>query len=145
FFFRISKTAVRDFIDMAARRRRFEQFARPGDIVISPGAAWGVPDYAKHMAAAKARYAIRLAILVHDMIPIENGALVEGQHAVQFRRWLEETLPRADTILTISNYSRRALLDFAAVAGWTLPRVDVVRLGEGFSRRPIAVGQKKTR
>jgi len=145
FFLGIAKTAMHDFIDRAVRPRRFERLARPGDIVISPGAAWAVPGYAKHMAAAKARYGIRLAILIHDMIPIESEALVERQHAAQFRKWLEDTWPSADAILTISNYSRRALLDFAAAAGWTVPHLDVVRLGEGFSPRPIAAGQRSKR
>ena len=76
FFFAISKTAVRDLVDMAVRPRRFGKVARAGDIVVSLGAPWGLPDYAKHMAAARARFGIRFAVLVHDMIPIENGAMV---------------------------------------------------------------------
>src|SRR5262249_1172311 len=80
---------------------------------------------------------------IHDMIPIENGTLVEGRHAVQFRKWLDETLPHADAILTISEYSRDAVLDFAAAAGRTVPRIDVVRLGGGFSPRPVAGGLRK--
>src|SRR5215475_2029605 len=51
FFFGISKTAVRDLIDRAVRPHRFAKHARPGDIVISLGAPWGLPDYAKHIAA----------------------------------------------------------------------------------------------
>ncbi len=143
FFFRISKTAVRDLIDMAVRPRRFAQLARPGDIVISLGAPWGLPDYAKHIRAARARYGIRFAVLVHDMIPIENGALVERRHAVQFRKWLRETLPSADAIFTISKYSRQALLEFAAAAGWPAPHIEVVRLGGGLRPRPIAGGRTK--
>ena len=143
FFFRISKTAVRDLVDMAVRPRRFAELARPGDIVISPGASWGLPGYAKHMAAAKARYGLRFAVLIHDMIPIENGTLVERRHAVQFRKWLQETLPNSDAILTISKYSRQALLEFAAAAGWPAPHVDVVRLGGGLSPRSSNGGCRK--
>jgi glycosyltransferase involved in cell wall biosynthesis len=145
FFFRISKTAVRDLIDRAIRPRRFAELARPGDIVISPGASWGVPGYAKHMAAAKARHGLRFAVMIHDMIPIENGTLVERRHAAQFRKWLQETLPNADAIVTISKYSRRALLEFAAAAGWPPPHVDVVRLGGGLNPRPIAGGRRTIR
>jgi glycosyltransferase involved in cell wall biosynthesis len=145
FFMRLSKTPVRDFIDQAVRPRHFGQLARPGDIVISPGAAWGLPGYAKHMAAAKARYGIKLAAFVHDMIPIENGALVERRHALQFRKWLQETLAIADAVLAISKYSRNALIDFAAASGWTVPRVEVIRLGEGFSPRLKVGGGRKIR
>jgi glycosyltransferase involved in cell wall biosynthesis len=145
FFLGLSKTAVRDMVDTAIRPRRFSQLARPGDIVISPGAAWALPGYAKHMAAAKARYGIRLAVFIHDMIPVENAALVERRHAVQFRKWLQETLPIADEILAVSKYSRNALTEFAAAAGWTLPRIEVVRLGGGFSARPMVAGRSKLR
>lgn len=144
FFFAISKTAVRDLIDMAVTPRRFGKLARPGDVVVSLGAPWGLPDYGKHMAAARTRYGIRFAVLVHDMIPIENGAMVEKHHAVQFRKWLGETVPSADAVFTVSNYSRQALLEFAAAAGWPAPSVDVVRLGGGLSPRPVACGRRKT-
>src|SRR5215472_18783646 len=72
FFFRISKAAVRDLIDKAIRPHQFGQLACPGDIVVSLGASWGLPDYVKHMAAAKRKYGVRFAILIYDMIPIEN-------------------------------------------------------------------------
>jgi glycosyltransferase involved in cell wall biosynthesis len=143
FFLHIAKTVVRDFVDMAVQPRRFAAVARPGDILISLGASWGLPDYAKHIAAAKARYGLRFAFLIYDMIPIENASLVERRHALQFRKWLQETASNADAILTISQYSRQVLLDFAAAAGWTLPRVDVVRLGGGVSPRPTADGRRK--
>jgi glycosyltransferase involved in cell wall biosynthesis len=145
FFFGLSKTALRDIVDTAIRPRRFSQLARRGDIVISPGAAWALPGYAKHMAAAKARYGIRLAVFIHDLIPVENAALVERRHAVQFRNWLQETLPIADGILAVSKHSRNALIEFAAAAGWTVPPIEVVRLGGGFSPRPMAGGRTKIR
>ena len=145
FFLRIAKTAMHDFIDRAVRPRRFERLARPGDIVISPGAAWAVPGYAKHMAAAKARYGIRLAILIHDMIPIESEALVEGQHAVQFRKWLEETWPNADAILTISKYSRRALLDFAARQDGRCPTLMSSGSGRGSALDRLPAKETKER
>jgi hypothetical protein len=106
FFLRIAKTAVRDFVDMTVQPRRFAEVARPGDILISLGASWGLPDYAKHIATAKARYGLRFAFLIYDMIPIENASLVERRHALQFRKWLQETASNADAILTISQYSR---------------------------------------
>ena len=145
FFFQISKTAVRDLIDMAIRPYRFDEHVRPGDIVVSLGASWGFPGYVKHIAAAKQRYGIRFAILIYDMIPIENRSLVEDRHVVQFQKWLHEIIPNADVILTISKHSRHALLELAADAGWSLPRVEVVRLGADLSYRPIAASQRKLR
>jgi glycosyltransferase involved in cell wall biosynthesis len=111
---------------------------RPGDILVMLGASWGVPGYAQHIAVAKARYGVRFAALVYDMIPVENEDMVERHHTFQFRKWLAETVPIADALLTISNYSRRALLEFASAAGWEMPAVEVIRLGGEWSERPLA-------
>jgi glycosyltransferase involved in cell wall biosynthesis len=138
FFLSISRTAVRDLVDAALRRRRFEQRVQPGDIVVSLGASWGFPGYMKYIAAAKRRYGIRFAILIYDMIPIENGYFVEKRHVLQFKAWLQETIPNADVVLTISNHTRKVMLELAPEAGWSLPPVEVLELGTGLSDRPIA-------
>lgn len=138
FFFRIAMTAVRDLLALALRPCDFEKAAQPGDMVVTLGAAWGVPGYARRIAAMKRRYRIAFAVLVYDMIPIENRELVERRHALQFRQWLTEIAPSADVILTISKYSRQALLQFAAAASWASPRVDVIRLGGEWSPLPAA-------
>jgi glycosyltransferase involved in cell wall biosynthesis len=138
FFFRIAGTAVRDFVERAIRPHDFETAVRPGDIVVTLGASWGVPGYAQRIAAAKERFGIRFAVLVYDMIPIENGDLVEQHHAFRFRQWLAEMAPAADVILTISEYSRRALLEFAATAQWSMPRIEVIRLGGELSPQLVA-------
>jgi glycosyltransferase involved in cell wall biosynthesis len=96
----------------------------------------------KHIAEAKRRYGIRFSILIHDLIPIENEAFVEQRHVVQFRNWLKEAIPAADVVLTISQYSRAALIKLAADAGWSLPRVEVVAPGSGLNDRPMAGDQR---
>jgi glycosyltransferase involved in cell wall biosynthesis len=136
FFFSIFKTAFRDLISMRIRRRRFEQVVQRGDIVVSLGAGWGFPHYMKHIAAAKRRYGIRFSMLICDLIPIENESFVEPRHVVQFRNWLHAAIPVADVVLTISKYSRDALIKWAANAGSSLPPVEVMELGPGLSDRP---------
>jgi glycosyltransferase involved in cell wall biosynthesis len=140
FFLRLAKTALRDLLDKALRRRRFERAVHKGDIVVSLGASWGVPSYMQHIAAAKRRYGIKYAFLIHDLIPLEHPAFVEKQHVAQFRAWLAEALPNADVVLTVSQYSRGALLALAGAAGWRLPRVAAVAPGSAFSDRPVAGG-----
>ena len=137
FFFRIARTAVRDFLESAVRPRDFELSVRPGDIIVTLGASWGLPGYARRIAAAKERFGVRFSVLVYDMIPIENGDLVEPHHALQFRQWLAEMATNADVILTISQYSRQALLKFAMAARWPMPRVDVIRLGGESGPQPV--------
>jgi glycosyltransferase involved in cell wall biosynthesis len=141
FFLSIFKTALRDLIGMSARRDRFEQFVRPGDIIVSLGAGWGVPHYVKHIAEAKRRYGIKFSTLIHDLIPLEYESLVEQRHVVQFRNWLQEAIPVADVVLTTSQHSRNALIKLAADAGWPLPRVEVVEPGSGLNNQLMSGDQ----
>jgi glycosyltransferase involved in cell wall biosynthesis len=139
FFLSIFKTALRDL--MSARRDRFEQFVRPGDIIVSLGAGWGVPHYVKHIAEAKRRYGIKFSTLIHDLIPLEYESLVEQCHVVQFRNWLQEVIPVADVVLTTSKHSRNALIKLASDAGWSLPRVEVVEPGSGLNNQVMSGDQ----
>jgi glycosyltransferase involved in cell wall biosynthesis len=141
FFFSIFKVAARDVVDRLAGRHRFERDVRRDDIIVSLGAAWGVPGYMKHMAAAKRRYGIKLAIMIHDLIPIEYPCFVERRHAVRFRNWLHEAIPIADMVLTTSKHSRDALIRLAADAGWSLPRIEVAAPGSGLNDRLSATEQ----
>jgi glycosyltransferase involved in cell wall biosynthesis len=133
FFFALLKTAAHDFVTMGFRRYHFASLVRPGDILVSLGAPWGVPHYAKHIAEAKRRYGIKHATLIHDLIPIEYGSFVERQHVVQFRNWLQDAITLSDVILTISEYSRDVLVRLAETVGWSLPRVEVVKPGSGLN------------
>jgi glycosyltransferase involved in cell wall biosynthesis len=144
FFFSIFKAAMRDVIDMLVGRRQFERFVQPGDIIVSLGAGWGVPGYMKHIADAKRRYGIKFATLVHDLIPIENESFVEGRHVVQFRNWLQDAMPVADTVLTISKHTRDALLRLRTQAGWPLPHVETMEPGSGLTDRPMAGEDRRT-
>jgi glycosyltransferase involved in cell wall biosynthesis len=143
FFFSIFKVAIRDFFKTRIRSSGFERIVQRGDFVVSLGAGWGVPRYMKYVAEAKQRYGIRFSMLIHDLIPIENESFVEQQHAVQFRNWLKEALPVANVVLTTSKHSRDALVKFAAYGRCSLPRVEVLELGSGFSDRPMAGEQRK--
>jgi glycosyltransferase involved in cell wall biosynthesis len=128
---------------MPAKRNRFDEFVRPGDIIVSLGAGWGVPHYVKHIAAAKRRYGIKFSTLIHDLIPIEYESLVEERHVVQFRSWLQGAIPLADVVLTTSRHSRNALVKLAGDSGWLLPRVEVVEPGSGLNSELMAGDQTK--
>ncbi len=138
FFLSIFKTALRDLIGMSAGWNSFERFVRPGDIIVSLGAGWGVPHYVKHIVEAKRRYGIKFSTLIHDLIPLEYESLVEERHVVQFRNWLREALPVADVVLTTSKHSRNALVKLAGDAGWPLPRIEVVEPGSGLNNQLLS-------
>jgi len=121
FFFSIFKAAARDFIGTLFRTNRFEQFVRPGDVIVSLGASWGIPNYMKYIAEMKRYYGIKFAPLVHDLIPIKHESLVEPHHTVQFRDWLRAAIPVSDIVFTNSKHTRTALVTFVAESGWPLP------------------------
>src|SRR6516164_5015856 len=141
FFFSIFKVAVRDLIGRWLRTNRFEQVVRPGDVIVSLGASWGIPNYMKYLAEAKRCYGITFAPLVHDLIPIKYESFVEPHHTVQFRDWLRAAMPVADIVFTNSNHTRTALITFVAESGWRLPRVVALELGSGFSE-PLTAGEQ---
>ena len=133
FFFSIFKAAARDFIGTLFRTNRFEQFVRPGDVIVSLGASWGIPNYMKYIAEMKRYYGIKFAPLVHDLIPIKHESLVEPHHTVQFRDWLRAAIPVSDIVFTNSKHTRTALVTFVAESGWPLPpRVEALEMGSGF-------------
>jgi glycosyltransferase involved in cell wall biosynthesis len=133
YFFSLLKTATYDFVSMRVRRYSFSSFVQPGDILVSLGAPWGVPRYAKHIAEAKRRYGIKHAVLIHDLIPIKYESFVEKRHVAQFRNWLQDAITLSDVVLTVSEYSRDVLVRLAEAFGWSLPRLEVVKPGSGLN------------
>jgi glycosyltransferase involved in cell wall biosynthesis len=147
FFFSIFKAAARDFIGTLFRTNRFEQFVRPGDVIVSLGASWGIPNYMKYIAEMKRYYGIKFAPLVHDLIPIKHESLVEPHHTVQFRDWLRAAIPVSDIVFTNSKHTRTALVTFVAESGWPLPpRVEALEMGSGFrdTLDPLTAGMQTT-
>ena len=138
FFLSIFKAALRDLIGLRSRQHRFEDFVKPGDIIVTLGASWGIPDYMRRIAEAKRRHRLRFAILIHDLIPIEYESFVEERHAAQFRGWLEQAIDVADMVLTVSKHSRNTLTKIASLSGWSLPPVEVVEPGFGLNQRLTA-------
>jgi len=138
FFFSIFKVAARDLIGRWLRTNRFEQSVRPGDVLVSLGAGWGIPNYMKYLAEAKRCYGITFAPLVHDLIPIKYESFVEPHHTAQFRDWLRAAMPVADPVFTNSKHTRTALITFVAESGWRLPRVVALEMGSGFGDRLTA-------
>ena len=138
FFFSILKVAARDVVATWLRTNPFERFVRPGDVVVSLGAGWGIPNYMKYFAEAKWRYGVKFAIMVHDLIPIKYESFVESHHTAQFRDWLRAAIPVADIVFTNSKHTRTALIEFAAESGWRLPPVVALEMGSGFGDRLTA-------
>jgi glycosyltransferase involved in cell wall biosynthesis len=72
----------------------------PGDVLLVPelteaSALRRLIDLAERSGAS-------IAIVVHDLIPIKHPGAVDLSHVQWFGAWIDEFLPRADCILTVS-------------------------------------------
>ena len=101
---------VAQWIGRRFRRGRPADFLRPNDVVIGLGACWINPRYSRSVEAAKRDYGVRFALLIHDLIPLTHGSLVNSWHRTAFRKWIAGVLARADVVLTVSRYSREELI-----------------------------------
>ena len=141
--FRYFKVAVRDFFETRIRSSGFERIVQRGDFVVSLGAGWGVPCYMKYVAKAKRRYGIKFSMLIHVLFRSSaRNFLSNNSMLFNFAIGLN-SIPVADVVLTTSKHSRDGLIKFATDGKCSLPRVEVVELGSGFSDRPIAGGQQR--
>lgn len=120
-------------------QRAFERSARPGDMLLSFGAAWVNRHYGPQLARARRRHGLRVAVMVHDIIPVTHPTQVPADLVFSFGHWLRTTIPAADLFFTPSDHSGRALAGFCARHGLSAAPVRTVRFGAGFRRREPAV------
>lgn len=105
-----------------------------GAWLVNLGTSWWLRNYFLRLREAKARYGIRYAPFVHDMIPV-----MAPEHCTQgltqdFISWALGVFRHADAYLTNSESSRRDLVDVAARLGQALDetRIGVIRLDADF-------------
>jgi glycosyltransferase involved in cell wall biosynthesis len=106
---------------------------RPGDVLFVPGAAWYHPDYARMLRKARER-GVRVAVLVHDIIPLRRPEWCGPQHVEAFRTWIESILPLCDTIFSNSRATAEEVLGYARLRDLTLrDTVHPIPIGTGFA------------
>lgn len=123
------------WIGRRLRRARSAHFLSADDVLICLGAAWINSRYGQSIAAAKSDQGVRFVLLIHDLIPFTHASLVDRKQAAIFSAWIPDALASADFVLTVSRYSRDALIALAKARGWTLPPVEVLPLGATFQTR----------
>jgi len=116
------------------RGGRRASFLRPGDVIICLGAAWYNERYGRSIEAAKRDWQVRFVVLIHDLIPLTQASYVHHALRVAFCDWIREVLTPADLVLTVSRHSREELIAAAQTYGWTLPPLEIIRLGATFKQ-----------
>lgn len=106
--------------------------AKPGDVLISLGAAWWHPDYAGLIRLQRER-GLRFALLVYDLIPIRHPEWCARGHVQVFSNWMNSILPLCDTVFAISQTIAADVEDYACEQQIALPGPVVpIPIGSGF-------------
>lgn len=123
---------LRDRVAGAARQRRFVADLEPGDVIVALGGPWINRRYVARLGALKRATGARFVLLIHDVIPLVDPGAFGAVTLNAFATFVGEVMPECDALWTVSDSSRRDLVDHAARVGWALPPIDVLRLGTGF-------------
>ncbi|MGB6120067.1 MAG: glycosyltransferase family 1 protein [Mesorhizobium sp.] len=120
---------------MAMRAGLVQPETRPakGDVILAMGGTWSNPGFAGAVRGLKAQHGLRLAHLVHDLLPMTHSALVADRQVARFGRWIGDVTELSDCLLTPSNYTADVLREHLARAGRGDVPVTPVIFGSGFS------------
>lgn len=108
----------------------FSLEAQPGDTLLVLGAPWfdGYADYVQRVRDARG---LRVALLVHDVIPLRRPEWCDVGVAAQFKAWFEHMLPMTDLLLTVSQATARDVARCLPPSAAVHPVV--IPIGSGFS------------
>jgi glycosyltransferase involved in cell wall biosynthesis len=102
----------------------------PGDALLVAGNSWAGPGVCEMLAGIRRTSTLHLVPLIYDVIPAKLPHLVAPALRRAFEAWLRKVLELSDLVLTISNHSRRDLVELARREGLPVPPVAVLRLGD---------------
>ncbi len=102
----------------------------PGDVLLAAGGGWDHRGFCTALAGVRAACGVRVVPILYDLIPCLMPQLFPPQLPPLFRAWAAGLLRLSDLVLTISEHSRRDLLEWAGrlAPQMSIP-VEVVRLG----------------
>ncbi|MCQ8277943.1 glycosyltransferase family 4 protein [Acetobacteraceae bacterium KSS8] len=113
--------------------RRLGEIARRGDILVVLGSPWFELEYGELAGFVRGRLGLRLAVLVHDVIPVRRPEWVDRGTVRVFRNWYRTVLPLADLVLANSRATAADMESWCARDGIPLAGpAHVLPLGTGF-------------
>jgi glycosyltransferase involved in cell wall biosynthesis len=108
----------------------------PGDWLINLGSSWNAPYEAASLARLHAAGG-KFGVLVYDMIPELFPEWTASPTLAEFRRWVRETLPRADLLFAISDNTAADIVHCLTGAGKCVPPVTQLPIGARSTVAPI--------
>lgn len=110
---------------------------RRGDLLVVLGAAWTMRGAAARLSALRAD-GVRIAVLIHDLIPVRRPDWSPTHQVERFRAWLEAALAASSHVLTLSRFTAGDVAAYAARQGIAIS--SPVVLPAGSSRLPAGTG-----
>jgi glycosyltransferase involved in cell wall biosynthesis len=104
----------------------------PGDVLFCLGTAWETAWYGDLIAAAKRRFGLRFAVLIHDIIPVTHPDWMLPRSGALYRHWLGRMIDAADLVFAVSQHTGDGVRAYAAARGGATPPVVRLPLGTGF-------------
>ena len=118
----------------------------PDDTVLILGAGWHKKSMMDSLAEEKIRLGFKVAILIHDAIPIIKPEFFGPGLQEVYADFMFEALAMADVIFSISKSTTRDIKSFCNAMNITIPRIVLVREGDGFKKnihpiKPDSLGE----
>ena len=113
--------------------------ARAGDVLATFGAPWFGSSHPALLRDARTRLGMRVALLLHDIIPLRRPEWCEPAMTGLFCDWFHAALPQADILFAVSRATAEDVRLHAGRAGLRLAApVLPVPIGSGFTLPPAA-------
>ncbi|HXE17372.1 MAG TPA: glycosyltransferase [Stellaceae bacterium] len=122
---------IGDHVRGVADERALAARLAPGDVLVCLGLPWRNPDYGRQVAAAKRRYGLRFALLIHDVLPLSDPRYFAPGFVAAFARWFDAALPVCDTVLVGSSHVADAVRASCRARGFSPPAIARVVFGAG--------------
>jgi len=103
----------------------------PGDVLLVAGAGWAEAGHIQRVHAARLA-GVRVALLVHDLIPLQRPEWFAAHDTQRFGAWMDGMLDQSDVLFTISQATKADLVRHLTRRGEASRPISVVRLGDGF-------------
>ena len=108
------------------------EVTKPGDFLVAIGASWPHWYFIRSARKAKRRH-LKLAIMVHDLLPLTHPQFFKPRDVIAFRNGLESLAGLIDLFLVSSKDVAILLNRHFVSRNWPIPRIDVIRFGAGFA------------
>ena len=103
-----------------------------GDVFLCLGTYWTEPVYRAWLEAAKRRRGLRVAALIHDVIPYSHPELAAPVFVRDFTRGFEAAIALCDLVLVYSEFSAGTIRELCRDKGWPVPPIARIHFGAGF-------------